>query len=213
MRPRGPESDKAVASRTGKTRVSSSIGRAHVALLRGINVGGRNMLPMADLVRMFTRAGCERVQTYIQSGNVVFVVPGSVDVQAMTAAVGSQIARRFGFTPAIIVRSAAEMRRVAKGNPFVMPAIDVAMLHVGFLDIAPSGKIAAQLDPERSPGDRFIVRGREIYLHLGNGAGKTRLTGAYIESTLRATCTVRNWRTVLKLTDMAAAAGSVPAQP
>ena len=79
------------------------------------------------------------------------------------------------------------------------------MLHVAFLDGAPAAAAIARLDPKRSPLDRFQVRGREMFVHFGAGAGKTRLTSAYIDSTLGVTSTFRNWRTVGTLAAMAAA--------
>jgi uncharacterized protein (DUF1697 family) len=201
-----------VASRRTTSDASRDKAAAHVALLRGINVGGRNMLPMADLSRMFTRAGCARVQTYIQSGNVVFSPSVSLSAEDVVSAVAGEIVRRFAFQPAIIVRSAADMMRVASRNPLLVPGVDLALLHVGFFDRAPSGRLVKQLDPDRSPGDRFIVRGSEIFLHLRNGMGKTRLTNAYIDSTLQATCTMRNWRTVLTLADMAQVMSAAPSE-
>jgi uncharacterized protein (DUF1697 family) len=77
------------------------------------------------------------------------------------------------------------------------------LLHVAFLAEKPDARRVAALDPARSPGDSFKVRGREVYLYLANGAGKTKLSNGYLESTLGTTSTMRNWRTVLKLSEMA----------
>lgn len=173
----------------------------HVALLRGINVGGKHMIPMADLAGMFTAAGCESVTTYIQSGNVLFAAPDGLAAR-LPGLVGSSIQRTFGFTPDIILRSAGELQRLAEKHPFLTPDSGPALFHVGFLGEAPAARLIKALDPDRSPGDRFVVRGCELFVHYGTGAGKTRLTSAYFDSTLQTTSTFRNWRTVLKLAEL-----------
>ena len=173
----------------------------HVALLRGVNVGGKKRLPMAQLAKLFSEAGCADVRTYIQSGNVVFAATPTT-AKRITELVTARIAERFGFEAPVILRPADEFARVAKGNPFLNSGMDGGALHVAFLNDLPDRRRVATLDPERSPGDSFQVRGREIYLHLPNGVARTRLTNDYFDSTLATTCTFRNWRTVMKLLDM-----------
>jgi len=166
-----------------------------VALLRGVNVGGNNLLPMKDLAAMFTAAGCKNVVTFIQSGNVVF--DGNPKAGA---AVCSQIEAKFGFKTTIILRTLAEMEAIVAGNPYPVPDLT----HVMFLSSQPSPELVAQLDANRSVPDQFTVAGKEIYLHLPNGAGRTKLTSPYFDSKLKAVTTARNWRTVLKLLAMMA---------
>lgn len=192
---------------TKQTRTSRAGGASvHVAVLRGINVGGKNILPMKDLVGLFTEAGCGNVRTYIQSGNVVFTaVPGAA--QAMARRVEDGIAKRFKFKAPVVVRTAKELARIAAKNPFLAAGADPDSLHVVFLAEEPERKRGLALDPERSPGDRFELRGREIYLCAPNGVGKSKLTNAYFDSTLATISTGRNWRTVLKLLEMAEATG------
>jgi uncharacterized protein (DUF1697 family) len=172
----------------------------HVALLRGINVGGKHALPMKALAAMFADAGCVDVATYIQSGNVVFSAPAAV-AKAVPAKIAARIAKDFGFSSPVVVRSATELAAVVAGAPFRDPE----HTHVMFLADAPTKAAVAALDPNRSPGDRFVVVGRDVYLHLPNGAGRTKLTNAYVDAKLGTTSTQRNWRTVEKL---AALAGS-----
>jgi len=169
----------------------------YVALLRGINVGGKNKLPMADLVRTFESAGCRNVRTYIQSGNVVFAAGPKLDER--------KLATRLRLKVPVVIRSSGEFRQVAARNPFLKDGVDPDSLHVAFLADAPDRSRAASLDPERSPGDAFVLRGREVYLHLPSGVARTKLTNAWLDSKLATTSTVRNWRTVLKLLEMATA--------
>lgn len=174
---------------------------AHLALLRGINVGGKNKLSMSALSEMFAEAGCAEVRTYIQSGNVVFTATPAL-AQRLPDLISKRIADRFGLRVPVVLRSADELRQVAAGNPFLQSGADAESLHVAFLTDRPDDRRIAVLDPKRSPGDSFEVRGGEIYLHLPNGVAGTKLTNAYFDSKLATTSTVRNWRTVLKLVEM-----------
>lgn len=175
----------------------------HVALLRGINVGGKNMLPMAALAELFAAAGCEAVRTYIQSGNVVFRAAPALATR-LPGEIARRIERRFGFAVPVVLRTGDELARVAQANPFLRakPAPEEASLHVAFLADAPAARAVAALDPRRSPPDEFAVVGREIYLRLPNGMARTRLSNAWFDAQLETTSTVRNWRTLLTLVAM-----------
>ena len=174
----------------------------HVALLRGINVGGRNRLPMRDLLAIFTDTGCVDVTTYIQSGNVVFRASDEL-VTRIPTLITDGIAEAFDLRVPVVMRSAAELRQVVTGNPFLDIESDFTKLHVAFLADCPGSAQSASLDPDRSAPDVFQMRGREIYLHLPNGAARTKLTNAYFDSKLGTTSTARNWKTVLKLNELA----------
>ena len=172
-----------------------------VALLRGINVGGKNKLPMKDLVGMFDRAGCVTTRHYIQSGNIVFSAPPALAAK-IPALVGAAIAKGFGLRVPVVLRSEKELRAVVAGNPFLEDGVDPDTLHVMFLADKPSKAAVAALDPARSPPDELVVKGREIYLALPNGMGRTKLTNAWFDAKLATVSTARNWRTVLKLVAM-----------
>ena len=174
----------------------------HVALLRGVNVGGKNKLPMENLRAMFTLAGCEAVETYIQSGNVVFKAGGALATRIPTL-IARGIEERFGYRVPVLVRTLDELRDVVRANPFLGTVDDTKSLHVAFLRETPESDKVARLDPDRSPPDAFRVRGREIFLRCPNGLARTRLTNDYFDSKLATTSTVRNWRTVLMLLTMA----------
>lgn len=178
----------------------------NIALLRGINVGGKNRLPMKELAALFVEAGCEDVRTYIQSGNVVFRT-GSADVAEIASIISASILDRFGYRVPVIVRTAGELEEIAQGNPFVKAGAETDKLHVMFLAELPESAGVESLDPERSPGDEFAVLRREIYLHCPNGVARSKLTNSYFDSRLSTTSTTRNWRTVRKLLELAAGAG------
>lgn len=172
-----------------------------VALLRGINVGGKNRLPMKDLADIFARAGCAEVRTYIQSGNVIFNCADAA-VEKLPSLVSAAIAKRHGLMVPVVIRTAAEMSKVLRHNPFLAGGAPEVECHVMFLAKVPSRNDAAKLDPHRSSPDEFELRGREVYLRLPHGAGKSKLTNAYFDSRLGTVSTARNWRTVTTLFEM-----------
>src|SRR4051812_8163031 len=131
--------------------------RTHVALLRAINVGGRNSLPMKDLRELCEAAGCKDVVTYIQSGNVAFGASAAL-AKKLPAALEKAILVRAGIRVPVIVRAAADLTAAARAHPFLKAGVDTTELHVGFLADAPTAERIALLDPRRSPPDEFVVR-------------------------------------------------------
>jgi uncharacterized protein (DUF1697 family) len=173
----------------------------YVALLRGINVGGRTKVSMAALRDVCAAAGCEDVATYIQSGNVILRSPLSAD--KLRGALEAAIAAAFSVGPAVMVRTAKEMAAVVERNPF--PDADEKSLHVGFLHAAPDAatkKCLATLDCD--PEELTVVR-RDLYLHLPDGMGRANLPVKMQRCLRPAPVTVRNWRTVTKLIELLAA--------
>ena len=173
----------------------------HLALLRGLNVGVKNRLRMSDLSTAFVDAGCCDIHTYIQSGNVVFRATPAV-AQGAPRLIGETIADRFGCQTPIVTRSAEELRRVARHNPFLVDGADTGMLHVAFLSGRPTVAASRSLDTHRSAPDEFRVCGCEIYLRCPHGLARTKLTNQYFESRLGSISTIRSWRTVVKLQEL-----------
>ncbi len=173
----------------------------HVALLRGINVGGKNRLPMKDLAAMFDAAGCRGVTTYIQSGNVVFQA-GRELAPRISGLISSRIQEKFGLAVPVVLRTAREIESVARSNPWIEAGKDPKATHVLFLAEEPKDGAAESLDASRSLPDQFVVRGREIFLHCPNGLGRSRLTNDYFDRKLGSISTCRNWTTVLTLAEL-----------
>jgi uncharacterized protein (DUF1697 family) len=180
-----------------KPRVLST----HLALLRGINVGGKNLLPMKDLAEIFLDAGCSDVRTYIQSGNVIFTAPPRL-LESLPGLITDGIGGRFGYQIPVVLRTAAQLADAIANNPFVKRGADHKALHVLFLADRPNAQGIAKLDPDRSRPDVFVVHNREVFLHLPNGAARTKLTNGYFDSKLATVSTGRNWTTVLKLLEL-----------
>jgi len=177
-----------------------------VALLRGVNVGGKNTIPMAELKSELASLGLEEVVTYIQSGNVVFRSSAG-DAKDIAAKIEARIAEAFGIGVTVLLRTATELAEIADQNPFAGGQADLSKLHVVFLDRSPAAEAVDELDPGRSPPDEFSLGDREIYLRLPNGAGRSKLTIDYFERRLGVRATARNWKTLLKLVELSKAPG------
>lgn len=171
--------------------------RRYVALVRGINVGGRNALSMVRLRELCGSVGCSDVSTYIQSGNVVLSSDRSRD--GLRALLEEALARELPTAPTVVVRTPAELRQVLAANPF--PQADPKSLHVAFAaeEVEPAG-----LETDEFLPDELAVRGADIYLHLPTGLGRSKLA-ATLERRVPCPVTVRNWRTVGKLAELASA--------
>ncbi|MBI1798341.1 MAG: DUF1697 domain-containing protein [Candidatus Eisenbacteria bacterium] len=175
----------------------------HVALLRGINVGGHKMVAMADLRELLTRLGFAGPRSLLQSGNLVF---GS------TARSGAQLERllevgaekHLGLQTDFFVRTTAEWDEVIAGNPFPREAArDPAHLLVMFLKDAPGARDVKALQAAIRGPEVVRAQGRHAYIIFPDGTGRSRLTGSIIEKTLGTRGTGRNWNTVRKLGAMA----------
>jgi uncharacterized protein (DUF1697 family) len=171
-------------------------------MLRGINVGGKAKLPMADLRRIVEGCGFEDVRTYIQSGNVVFSGSGRSS-DAVAKRLQAAIADGSNVKPEVAVRSRAELAKVVDANPFLARGADAADLHVTFLcGNTRSSAALGGLDLASYAPDEAIARNREVYLYLPNGLGRSKLA-ADLARRGKTEGTTRNWRTVTTLLDMA----------
>ncbi len=170
----------------------------YAALLRGINVGGNNKVPMADLRALCLGLGYDNVETYIQSGNVVFDASGSE--ASVTDEMPAALLATFGLSLSVVVRSAAELVEIVARNPFPSET-DGTKLHVTCFASPLPAPMVAKLDPALAPPDAFVIDGRDMYLHLPGGMGTSKLA-VHIGQKLGKLGTSRNWNTVLKLVEM-----------
>lgn len=176
--------------------------QTYVALLRGVNLGARNKVAMPALRALFEELGAEDVETYVQSGNVVYRSP-SAAAAASAETIEAALSDRLGVTSPVLLRSTKQLLAVVKDNPFAERAGDPKHLHVTFLAEAPARTAVRALDPERFAPDELSLVRREVYLHCPNGYGRTKLTNAYFEKQLGVIATTRNWRTVTTLGELA----------
>ena len=176
----------------------------YLALLRGINVGGHNRLPMATLREICGSLGVTAIATYVQSGNVVFDGEAGL-ARSLPARIRSLIEDETGIRAPVLVRTLPAWRRIAAGNPFVSRrGTDITKLAVTFLERKPTVAAAKKLDPDRGASDEFVLSGTEVFLSCPGGYGETKLSNDYFERCLGVTCTTRNWKTVNALLELAA---------
>ena len=173
-----------------------------VALLRGINVSGQKLIKVADLKRMCEGLGLAKVQTYIQSGNVLF--ESGEAPEALCRRMEAEIRSAFGFDVPVVIRSLADLERILSGSPYP-PDADI---YVALLGEVPSQEGIDRLMAANLGGDECRVVGREVYLLYHQGAGKSKLTTNLLEQRLGVAATARNWRTMTALVEMAKRMGT-----
>jgi uncharacterized protein (DUF1697 family) len=175
--------------------------RTYIALLRGINVGGHRLIKMADLKTMFEALGFGRVQTYIQSGNVVF--QSDETEQPLRELIEQQIAATFGFPVMVALRTHDELAHVITVCPFAPDALaEDERLYVALLAETPAPAAIEWMLASKTEPDEFRVLGREVYLLYRQNAHATLLTNNLLESRLGVPATSRNWRTLTTLAAM-----------
>ncbi len=175
----------------------------YIAMLRGINVSGHNLVKMERLRASFAALGFSNIKTYVQSGNIVFAAPGGSSA-GLSGKIERKISDDFGFLVPVFLKTSKEMEEVIKRNPFPnAPGVDHFKLHVTFLSEDPPATARELLQPLAATPEQFRVLGREIYLYCPNGYGKTKLSNTAIERKLSLGATTRNWKTVNTLLALA----------
>jgi uncharacterized protein (DUF1697 family) len=170
----------------------------YVALLRGINVGGRAKVPMAGLRAVCEDLGCTDVRTYLQSGNVV--LGSTMKPAALRDALEQAVGTELGVPAKIMIRTHAQLAKVVGGQPY--QADDPRHLAVGFLGAAPGKDGLAAVAEIDLPPDEFTVAGDHVYFSYPNGQGRSKLAAYPFEKRLGVPMTVRNWRTVTNLLEL-----------
>ena len=173
-----------------------------MALFRGINVGGRKKLAMADVREVLEALGHGDVETYLQSGNALFTSAGK-DTSALAREIEAAVQSQVGLEVRVLVRSHAELAEVVAANPFGEAEAEPSKLHVAFLSATPDPDRVATIDAARFHPDELRVGERAIYLWYPRGAGRSKLTNDLLERRLGVTATSRNWNTVTKLLERA----------
>lgn len=176
-----------------------------VSLLRAVNVGGHAVIKMADLRSLYESLKFKGVQTYVQSGNVVFHTDER-DLSKLTKRIQDAIARKFGVTPGVILRTVAEMRDVVARNPFAKRmGIEPNKLHVSFLDTKLEPASCEQLRAILLTAEELIPSCKELFIYCSNGMGNSKIPWARVDRICGTRGTARNWNSVTKLLEMAEA--------
>ena len=175
----------------------------YIAILRGINVSGKNMVKMPALVKAFESIGFENVRSYVQSGNVVFESE-PIEPEKLQRLIAEQIEKDLELSVPVLVLEEIYLKQVSENNPFIKrDDIDLTNLHVTFLSREPDQENVSKIDPDKYDPDEFIFDKKIIYLNCPSGYGKTKLHNNFFESKLKVDATTRNWKTVNALVELA----------
>lgn len=177
--------------------------KTFIALLRGINVGGHNKLPMQGLRDVMYNLGYQNADTYIQTGNVVFQAKEN-DKRKISSDIRSAVEEQYGFAPQVMVLDFGEMKQAIEANPFPEAESEPKSLHLSFLISEPSNPDLESLENYKTESERFELVDKVFYLHAPEGIGRSKLAGN-AEKLIGVSMTGRNWRTVKKIMEMAEA--------
>jgi uncharacterized protein (DUF1697 family) len=210
---RGKASARAPAAKTPSKKATikttarpASAGAVTVmlAFLRGINVGGNKLVPMAELRALATKLGFGDVATFIQSGNLIFTTTQAP--AAVETALQAAIQKRFGFSVDVVARTAEQWQRYAARTPFEDAATERPhLLHLGLAKAAVRAGAGEALAPYLRGGERVHPADDCIWIDYAAGAGQSKVSPAVLDRAIGSTVTARNWRTVQKLAALAAA--------
>ena len=175
----------------------------YIALLRGINVGPHKRMKMEKLRASCEALGFKNVQTYIQSGNVVCQA-GKLSSEAAAKKIETQIVSDFGFSADVIARTGDEMKQIVSGNPLLKePGVDISKLHVVFLSDVPPPESIKKLEAIVKAPDKVRYKGKEIYFYFPNGVSGSSIWKHNLDRVLGISGTMRNWKSVNTLYEMA----------
>ncbi len=171
----------------------------YIALLRGINVGGKNKIRMNELVATLEKIKFKNLTTLIQSGNIVFET-AKLDPGKLSGKIVAAVERDFGYDVGAVVRTENEFRKLAARHPFEARSTDLKQLHVTFLSQMPKPEQVNLLKKSaKDLPDQFRLAGRDIYVFCPGFYSDTKLTNGFFEKSLKMFATTRNWRTTTKL--------------
>ena len=173
----------------------------YIALLRGINVGGHNKLPMRDLVKVLEGLGLSQVKTYIQSGNVAFQSERT-DTALLKEEISVAIGESHSFTPQIFILDTKALQDAISANPFPEGEKEPKTLHLFFLDPMPVNLNLDALEDVKADSERYQLINSVFYLHAPDGIGRSKLAEK-VGKGWGVSITARNWRTVCKVMSMA----------
>jgi uncharacterized protein (DUF1697 family) len=177
--------------------------KTYISMLRGINVSGQKLIKMPDLKKLYEDIGFRGVATYIQSGNVIFNTGEGLSSKDLAIKIEKAILITFGFDVPVIIRTMDEMKEIISANPFQNDEGIVAeKIYITFLEDVPDEEKAMKINPFDFRPDRFIIKGKEIYLSCSSGYGTTKLSNTFFENRLKVRATTRNWNTLNKLAEL-----------
>ena len=177
--------------------------QTYISILRGINVGGNRILRMEDLREWYANLGFIEVQSYIQSGNLIFR-SARQETAKLESAIAKKIFEECHLEVPVVVLELDYLKKVIASNHFLLPPEKKTdALHITFLSEKPTPELLARITPINYLPDQFHFADKQVYLHCPNGYGQTKLTNNFFESKLKMTATTRNWKTLIQLISLA----------
>lgn len=181
----------------------------YIAILRGINVGGKRKILMADLKELFSKLGFSYIETYIQSGNVIFNMKTKEDNLILANKIEQSILKNFKFEVPVIVRSVDEFKDVISKNIFAKEKeTDIERLHLTFLKEVPETEKSEKIKSYNYYPDNFKIIGKNVFVYCSGKYSDSKLTNSFFENKLQVSATTRNWKTVLKLSELSKQGGN-----
>jgi uncharacterized protein (DUF1697 family) len=175
----------------------------YIAILRGINVGTGRKVPMADLKKLCENMGLQNVQTYIQSGNLVFELLQPESVSELETRLQQTFTAAFGLDIPVLIRTDNEWAESIAQNPFLKEEnVDIDRLHLTCLKALPGTDLLEKIRTIQYPPDRYEIIGCNVFIFCAAGYGTSKLVNSFFESKLKVPATTRNWKTILKLHEM-----------
>ncbi len=171
----------------------------YISLLRGINVSGQKKIKMIELKDLYQSLGFENVQTYIQSGNVIF----SSKIKSkknITQLIEKNIKKTWGYEVSVILKNNQDLKKIVKGNPF--PKADTTKLYVTLFETKPKNIATEEIEKKQDKTEKIFITPTEIYIFCPNGYGKTKLTNTFLEKKTGVVATTRNWKTINNLINL-----------
>ncbi len=176
--------------------------KTYIVFLRGINVSGQKKIKMADLRTMLEKLDFQKVETYIQSGNIVLKSRLS-NGEEVAETIKTGISDSFGFDVPVLVKTYGELKSIFENNPFTdLSDIENKRVYFALLKEAPEPELLSEFKKEKFDNEEFLATTNCVYLNCLKGAGEAKLSNNLIERKLKVSATTRNYRTTVKLLDM-----------
>jgi len=179
----------------------------YIAILRGINVGGKRRILMPDLKSLFADLGYQNIITYIQSGNVIFQTPDNNSAFIIANKIENEILEKFNLNVPIIIKSFKEFLEAIQKNPFYKTDntdnTDIEKLHLTFLNKNPTFEKLQSIEGFDFSPDKFKVIDNNVFIYCEGKYHRSKLTNAFFEKKLNTNCSTRNWKTILKIAELA----------
>jgi len=176
--------------------------QTYIAILRGINVSGHKIIKMAELREHLSSLGFSNLITYIQTGNIIFQSREKKN-NVLEEMIHQNIKDHYSFDVPVIVRTQKEWKSVVNRVPFNLDKVDITRVAVTFLKEKPTQIPIEEINKFKAANDEIVFENKELYLHIPDGFGNSKLTLNVFEKNLKVSATTRNWRTTLRLFEMA----------